>query len=88
MGVFWINTPVLRSNGSSIGFPFECLATPDVEALTEKLVADVIVSGSQLRTVDDGRGGKLVQSRKPFAITARGIASVTAYDFEVWEPTS
>ncbi len=86
MGVFWINTPVLNSQGRAIGVTFEAPPCDSVEALTLLLQEKGIVCGNQLRTVDDGRGGKLVQSRRPMAITIKGIASILPYDFRVWEP--
>jgi hypothetical protein len=85
MNVFYINTPVLSASGRSIGFPLECDAE-SVADLSEKIAVEGIVSGNQLYTTDDGRGGKLVKSRKPIALTVRGIASILPYEYEVWEP--
>lgn len=86
MGVFWITTPAIGSNGKNYGFIFEH-SSETVEELADLLAERQIVGGNRLRTVDDGRGGRLVQARAPTALTPRGIAQIVLYTGgRVWEP--
>lgn len=85
MSVFWIDTPAMNSIGKSMGYPFECDCA-SVAEFAEKLAKDRIVAGNKLITVDDGRGGRMVQRRKPCAITAAGIAHMAEYEKRIWEP--
>ena len=85
MGVFWITTPAIGSNGRNYGFMFEH-SSETVEELADLLAERQIVGGNQLRTVADGRGGRLVRERVPTALTPRGIAQVVPYTGgRVWE---
>lgn len=86
MGIFWINTPAIGMDGKNLGYIFEAPAET-VEDLAEVLAARGIVCGSRLRTVADGRGGRLVQARISTALTARGVAQITLYTGgRIWEP--
>lgn len=85
MSVFWVLTPAIGPNGKNFGIVFEHEAASIAE-LSSMLAHDQIVAGNQLATTDDGRGGKLVKSRKPVAFTAMGIAAIMQYEYRCWEP--
>lgn len=86
MGVFWIERPGHKPDGSNYALVFEA-AAETIDDLVAVLGNKGIVGGAQLILVADGRGGKLVQSRRPTALTASGIARITLHaGGRVWEP--
>lgn len=83
--VYWVMMMDAKKERGVFGMPFEC-AFPDIEALTEALARDGVVSGSRLRLTDDGRGGRLICSREPYALGAAGVCSIQNFLSQVWEP--
>lgn len=83
--VFWIETSVTLPSGKSVAYVYEAEAG-SVEELADRLADRGVIYGNRLHTTDDGRGGRLVTARIPTALTVRGIARISPYEYRVWEP--